>query len=678
MILRKFRTPVNSRFTRLCLGTLAAAFIPVLICAAFPVSGATSSKRVAAQSDGQGLQPSNQKVEQSDSCIPDEQREQVNARVAAFERSYAGREDSPLVFPNADEPQRYPFFPQAGKLWQDLFINNFADLDPTSGIRDWDCTNFTYNGHRGHDSDLRSFQEQLIGVPIFAALDGVVVDVHDGEVDMNTSASGQPANYVILSHGNTHYTWYYHMKRNSVAVTLGQSVTAGTQLGLTASSGSSTGPHLHFESHYGNTWYEPSAGACRTGSSFWVNQTPIRRDMFIRDFTFSTANFNGNNGLPFDQAPRVGTYISGSHPVYFRIELANLPASSTYRIRFLRPDGTTAFNGTGAFNNASAFRQSWWWWNYTLNWNMVGTWRLLLDVNNQTAINAPFKIVSSSSEIVNRPPNPVTISVDAAEPVESQPIFCRVQTSNEFEDPDYDIVRYQYRWLVNGALVRSVETAALSDAIPKGSFVRGDLITCGVTPTDGRGGTADPVSVTLNTSPPSVLEPLADTWVQGAEAFRNTNYGASIEMQVKRTFNAGAGRGRRAFLKFDTSSVTGAITRARLRIFARLSDASLANVPMRVQKVDDTSWEESGVTWNAQPAVASPDALAPDAIVASSAGAYYEYDLTAFIQAERAAGRFVVSFRLINMQPTGTSGAFYTVTNSREAENGNPQLVIEQ
>jgi hypothetical protein len=51
-------------------------------------------------------------------------------------------------------PALYPFVPIAGNLWQDRFVNNFVDLDPTSpGILDWDCTDFTYDGHTGHDID---------------------------------------------------------------------------------------------------------------------------------------------------------------------------------------------------------------------------------------------------------------------------------------------------------------------------------------------------------------------------------------------------------------------------------------------------------------------------------------------------------------------------------------------
>lgn len=173
------------------------------------------------------------------------------------------------------------------------------------------------------------------------------------------------------------------------------------------------------------------------------------------------------------------------------------------------------------------------------------------------------------------------------------------------------------------------------------------------------------------------LAPVADAWVQGADAFRNTNYGASAEMQIKRTLNPGAGRGRRGFLRFDTSSVTGAITSAKLRVHSRLTDAALPPTTMIVQKVTDTAWNEMTLTWNNQPAVASPDALA-QIIVANATGQYYEFDLAQFLQQERAAGRTIVSLRLINQTATGNSGASFSSVTSREAASNRPQLVIEQ
>src|SRR6516162_3946782 len=192
-------------------------------------------------------------VELKANDISQEERTQANAIIAAHRAVANGSQ--------AGGPAQYPFIPVAGNVWQDRFVNNFVDLDPTSpGILDWDCTDFTYDGHTGHDIDLRSFGEQDVGVPVFAALDGVVSAVHDGEYDRNTSMNNQPANYVIISHGGTHYSSYWHLRKNSVAVSVGQTVFAGQQIGLAGSSGSSTGPHLHFESQYNSAVYEPSAG----------------------------------------------------------------------------------------------------------------------------------------------------------------------------------------------------------------------------------------------------------------------------------------------------------------------------------------------------------------------------------------------------------------------------------
>ncbi|MBQ9348513.1 MAG: peptidoglycan DD-metalloendopeptidase family protein, partial [Oscillibacter sp.] len=50
-------------------------------------------------------------------------------------------------------------------------------------------------------------------------------------------------NYVVVSHGSGNTTLYAHMSKRLVSV--GQSVSQGSLLGLTGSTGNSTGPHLH-------------------------------------------------------------------------------------------------------------------------------------------------------------------------------------------------------------------------------------------------------------------------------------------------------------------------------------------------------------------------------------------------------------------------------------------------
>ena len=75
-------------------------------------------------------------------CIPQAQRDAIAAAIAA--NTAAPRRPPP---PD-NGPAPYPFQPIAGTVWQDRFINNFVDLDSSSGILDWDCTGFTYDGHR--------------------------------------------------------------------------------------------------------------------------------------------------------------------------------------------------------------------------------------------------------------------------------------------------------------------------------------------------------------------------------------------------------------------------------------------------------------------------------------------------------------------------------------------------
>ena len=73
-------------------------------------------------------------------------------------------------------------------------------------------------------------------------LDGTVTNVTTDEL---------LGNCVEIKHideqGNIFYTFYGHMRDNSLQVTKGQQVVVGQVIGIQGSTGNSTGDHLHFE-----------------------------------------------------------------------------------------------------------------------------------------------------------------------------------------------------------------------------------------------------------------------------------------------------------------------------------------------------------------------------------------------------------------------------------------------
>jgi murein DD-endopeptidase MepM/ murein hydrolase activator NlpD len=383
-----------------------------------------------------------------------------------------------------DEP--LAFYPQAGILGQDVFVNNFVDLDPGPGVRDWRCGARSYDGHTGIDSDIRSFREQRIGVPVFAALDGRVLSVQTGINDFSHgSLRGPFDNHIVLEHPDGRHTVYGHLADKSITLRRGALVRAGQQIALTASSGNSTGPHLHFTIRRDGVALEPFAGPCREGASLFRSQPELPEELYARDFAFSAKPFRARTELPWDAAVRTGTFVRGARTVHFRLIVGNSEEARAGRVRFVRPDGTTALDRASPSPYAG---RSWGWTSesHRLGLGALGRWTLRYDVGGRTLVEAPFDVVANARRVRNRPPRPVAVELAPAAPRADEVAVCRIATSLVAEDPDYDIVRYRYRWTVGDRVVREVTSAALSDAIPRATARPGEAIGCSVVPSDGR------------------------------------------------------------------------------------------------------------------------------------------------------------------------------------------------
>ena len=381
-------------------------------------------------------------------------------------------------------PPLLSFYPQAGTLGEDLFVSNHVDLADGPGILDFACSDDTYDGHGGQDTGIRSFREVAIGVPVFAALDGRVLSVQfavGGDLNWGRTIS-RFDNHIILDHGGGVFTVYGHLARRSIKVRQGQRVPAGAQIGLTASSGNSSGPHLHFTVQSQGTIFEPFAGECRPGSSGWSHQPALDRAPYVGNVSLSAKPYSGRRDIPYDEAVRTGTFVRGVRDVHVRVELRNWRGGAG-TISVTRPDGSL---GTTVAVSAPNFQYGWTKRALRLDLAQVGRWLLRYSLDGAVLAEAPFDVVASARQVRNRPPAAVTAALEPAEPRAAEVVVCRVATSLVTDDPDYDIVRYRYRWTAAGRLLRQVTSAALSDALRNDAARPGETLTCEVTPSDGR------------------------------------------------------------------------------------------------------------------------------------------------------------------------------------------------
>ena len=104
------------------------------------------------------------------------------------------------------------------------------------------------------------------GREVVAPADGVVVYVKDGIADnipgkrpsiaflKSLFMWGAAGNNVVIKHGNKEYSFFAHLKKNSIRVNIGQKLKSGDTVGECGNSGNSTGPHLHYDLRNSNNW----------------------------------------------------------------------------------------------------------------------------------------------------------------------------------------------------------------------------------------------------------------------------------------------------------------------------------------------------------------------------------------------------------------------------------------
>jgi hypothetical protein len=170
------------------------------------------------------------------------------------------------------------------------------------------------------------------------------------------------------------------------------------------------------------------------------------------------------------------------------------------------------------------------------------------------------------------------------------------------------------------------------------------------------------------------LAPVADSYAR-AGAYAGTNFGGSPQLIVKKTTSDSRGvYNRVTYLKFDLTGVAAAPSSAKLNL--TVSSASLPKdgaMDVQVYFVADTSWSESGLTWNNAPGLNRADFSSTGTLLTtqtiSTAPATVSVDLTRLVTAHRGQ---VVTLQLMDASIENV----YLVVGSRESASGPPKLVI--
>lgn len=125
-----------------------------------------------------------------------------------------------------------------------------------SSISVWPAPSYSYvsSGFGYRNAPTGGASSNHKGVDLAAPANTAVVAAGSGTV-VKSYYSSSYGNYIAIDHGGGVVTGYAHM--NSRMVSVGQTVSAGQQIGKIGSTGISTGNHLHFEVNINGTPVNP-------------------------------------------------------------------------------------------------------------------------------------------------------------------------------------------------------------------------------------------------------------------------------------------------------------------------------------------------------------------------------------------------------------------------------------
>jgi len=259
--------------------------------------------------------------------------------------------------------------PVACKIGETCFIQNYFDADPGPDARDFQCGAATYDTHKGVDFSVPSLAQMNHGIDVLAAAPGRVERVRDGVpdrllTDENRAEIGNQecGNGIIIDHGDGWTTQYCHLRQDSVVVSPGQSVIAGSVLGKIGSSGLAEFPHVHIDVRKDGTPIDPftgltADGGCGSGeaSALWSDTAaravhPPRSEVI--DLNFAPAAVSPRDAIAMTRVPD-GPHADWPAIVVYSSAI-NLKAGDVQIITFTDPAGRIDTNEIEPLERAKA------------------------------------------------------------------------------------------------------------------------------------------------------------------------------------------------------------------------------------------------------------------------------------------------------------------------------------
>ncbi len=269
---------------------------------------------------------------------------------------------------------------------------NYVDLDPSSGIQDFNCGTRSYDGHRGIGVSLWPYWWKMMEedqVEVIAGAPGTIVSKQDGNFDENCTCTGN-WNAVYVQHDDGSIVWYGHLKENSLtSKEIGETVVTGEYIGIVGSSGCSSNPHLHLEIRDAdNNVIEPFQGNCNqtTTESWWQNQKPYREPALNLLMTHAEPPNLSNGFCPQDENANFVTQFNPGATIYGAAYYSDHLTTDPTTYSMVDPFGTILQTWTHSSNGN--YSRSWWYWTFVVPPNAPqGTYTFEAEFLGETTIH---------------------------------------------------------------------------------------------------------------------------------------------------------------------------------------------------------------------------------------------------------------------------------------------------